>query len=62
MDVRVRTEAGHTYLLTSQDDPEREEWYVVVMDETQKRKIVEVGPQPSKTVRTYVVTRPPKGG
>ena len=58
--VRVGTEAGHTYLLTSQRDDERQEWYAVVMDETQKRKIVEEGPQPYNTVQTYVVT-PPTG-
>lgn len=62
LDVRVRTEAGHTYLLTSQHYPEREEWYAVVMDQTQKRKTIEVGPQPSKTVRTFVATPPPRGG
>lgn len=62
LDVRVGTKAGHTYLLTSQHDPEKEEWFAVVMDETQKRKIVEVGPQPSKTIQTYVATPPPSGG
>jgi hypothetical protein len=62
LDLRVRTEAGHTYLLTSQHDPEREEWYAVIMDETQKRKIVEVRPEPSKTVQTYVVKHPFRAG
>jgi len=59
--VRFRTEAGHTYILKAEHDPKRKEWFAIVLDETQKRKIVEVGPQPSKTVQTYVVSYPPKG-
>ena len=41
VDVALRTEAGHTYLLTSQQDPKKEKWYLIVTDEAKDRKMFE---------------------
>ena len=62
LDVRVNAEAGHTYRLRAEHDPKKERWYVIVMDETKKKRIVEAGPYPSKTVQTYKDVAPFRGG
>ncbi len=53
VDVTFRTEAGHTYLLTSRQDPKKDKWYFVIMDEVKDRKILEAGPFPCETVEIW---------
>ena len=58
VDVTMRTEAGHTYLLTSRQDPKKDKWYFVVTDEAKGKQIVEAGPYPCETVQIWTA-RPP---
>ena len=62
LDVKVNAEAGHTYRLGAEHDPEKEQWYAIVMDETKKKRIVEAGPYSSKTVQVYRDVAPFRGG
>jgi hypothetical protein len=52
VDITVKAEAGHTYLLTSTHDYEKSTWYAVVKDETGDRIIVNAGPYRLNKIRT----------
>jgi hypothetical protein len=58
VDVTFRTETGHTYLMTSRQDPKKEKWYFVVTDEVEGRRILEAGPYPCETVEIWLATPP----
>ena len=52
VDITIKAEAGHTYLVTSNHDYEKSTWNAVVRDETNDRTIIEKGPYPLNTIRT----------
>ena len=52
VDITIKAEAGHKYLLTSDHDYEKSTWNAVVKDETNDRTIIEEGPYPLNTIRT----------
>jgi hypothetical protein len=52
VDITVKAEPGHTYLLTSTHDYEKSTWHVVVRDETDKRILLKEGPYPLNKIRT----------
>ena len=58
VDVTLSTEAGHTYLLTSEQDPKKEKWYFIVTDVTEDRRIFEAGPYTCETVKIWHATPP----
>ena len=52
VDITVKAEPGHTYLLTSTHDYEKSTWHVVVRDETDNRMVLKEGPFPLNKIRT----------
>ncbi len=52
VDITIKVEAGHTYLVTSNHDYEKSTWNAVVRDETDDRTILEKGPYPLNKIRT----------
>ena len=52
VDITIKAEAGHTYLVTSNHDYEKSTWNVVVRDETDDRRILKEGPYPLNKIRT----------
>jgi hypothetical protein len=52
VDITMKAEAGHTYLVTSNHDYEKSTWYAVVRDETDDRRILREGPYPLRRIRT----------
>jgi len=52
VDITVKAEAGHTYLVASTHDYEKSRWRVVVRDETADRRILKEGPYPLNRIRT----------
>ena len=52
VDITVKAEPGHRYLLTSTHDYEKSTWHVVVRDETDDRIILKEGPFPLNKIRT----------
>ena len=52
VDITMKAEAGHTYLVTSDHDYEKSTWNAVVKDETDDKRILETGSYPLKTIRT----------
>ena len=52
VDITIKTEAGHTYLVTSNHDYEKSTWNAVVRNESNDRTIIEKGPYPLNTIRT----------
>ena len=52
VDITIKAEAGHRYLLTSDHDYEKSTWKAVVRDETGDKRILEKGPYPLNTIRT----------
>ena len=52
VDITMKAEPGHTYLLTSTHDYENSTWHVVVRDETKDRVILKEGPFPLNKIRT----------
>lgn len=52
VDITIKTEAGHRYLVTSDHDYEKSTWNAVVKDETDDRTILEKGPYPLDNIRT----------
>jgi hypothetical protein len=52
VDITMKAEPGHTYLLTSTHDYEKSTWHVVVRDETKDRMILKEGPFPLNKIRT----------
>lgn len=52
VDITIKAEAGHRYLVTSNHDYEKSTWNVVVRDETEDRRILEKGPYPLNSIRT----------
>ena len=52
VNITMKVEAGHTYLLTSDHDYEKSRWHAIIMDETNKRRILKIGPYPLSAVRT----------
>ena len=52
VDITVKAEPGHTYLLTSTHDYEKSTWHVVVRDETDDRTILKEGPFALNKIRT----------
>ena len=52
VDITVKAEAGHKYLVTSDHEYEKSTWNVVVRDETDDKRILETGSYPLKKVRT----------
>ena len=52
VDITMRAEVGHTYLVTSAHDYEKSRWQVVVRDETARRTILKEGPYPLNKIRT----------
>ena len=52
VEITIKAEAGHTYLLTSTHDYEKSTWYAVVKDETNDRMILNEGPFSLNKIRT----------
>ena len=52
VDLTIKAEAGHTYLVTSNHDYEKSTWNAVVRDETDDRRIFKEGPYPLNKIRT----------
>jgi hypothetical protein len=52
VDITIKAEAGHKYLVTSDHDYEKSTWNAVVKDETDDKRILEKGPYPLNTIRT----------
>jgi hypothetical protein len=52
VDITIKAEAGHTYLVTSSHDYEKSTWHAVVRDETEDRRILREGPYPLNTIKT----------
>ena len=52
VDITIKAEAGHRYLVTSDHDYEKSTWNAVVKDETDDKRILEEGPYPLNTIRT----------
>lgn len=52
VDITMKAEAGHTYLVTSNHDYGKSTWYVIVRDETDDRRILKEGPYPLEKIRT----------
>jgi hypothetical protein len=52
VDITMKAEAGHTYLVTSNYDYQKSTWYAVVRDETDDRRILKEGPYPLNKIRT----------
>ena len=52
VDITIKAEAGHRYLVTSDHDYEKSTWNAVVKDETNDRTIIEKGPYSLNKVRT----------
>ena len=52
VDITIKAEAGHRYLVTSNHDYEKSTWNTVVRDETDDRTILEEGPYPLNKIRT----------
>jgi len=52
VDITIKAEAGHKYLVTSDHDYEKSTWNAVVKDETDDKRILEKGPYPLNKIRT----------
>ena len=52
VDITIKAEAGHRYLVTSNHDYEKSTWDAVVRDETDDRRILREGPYPLRKIRT----------
>ena len=52
MDITIKAEAGHRYLVTSNHNYEKSTWNAVVKDETDDRRILKEGPYPLNKIRT----------
>lgn len=52
VDITIKAETGHTYLVTSTHDYEKSIWYAIVRDETDDRIILNKGPYPLNKIRT----------
>lgn len=52
VDIAIKAEAGHRYLITSSHDYEKSTWNAVVKDETDDRTILSKGPYPLNKIRT----------
>jgi hypothetical protein len=52
VDITIKAEAGHTYLVTSNHDYQKSTWNAVVRDETDDRRILKEGPYPLNKIRT----------
>ena len=52
LDIIMKAEAGHIYLVTSTHDYKKSRWQVVVRDETARRTILKEGPYPLNKIRT----------
>jgi hypothetical protein len=50
VEISLRVEAGHTYILTSEWDFDSEEWFPVVIDQTTDRTVFKDGPYLFKRV------------
>jgi hypothetical protein len=52
VDITIKAEAGHMYLITSNHDYDKSTWKAVVRDETDDRIILNEGPYPLNKIRT----------
>ena len=52
VDITIKAEAGHRYLVTSNHDYEKSTWDAVVKDETEDRRILKEGPYTLTKIRT----------
>ena len=52
VDIAIRAEAGHTYLITSSHDYEKSRWNAVVRDQTNDKRILRDGPYSLNKIRT----------
>ena len=52
VDITIKAEAGHRYLLTSNHDYQKSTWNAVFSDETKDKRILRKGPYPLNTIRT----------
>ena len=52
VDITMKAEVGHTYVVTSTHDYGKSRWRVVVRDQTADRTIVKEGPYPLNKIRT----------
>lgn len=52
VDITMKAKAGHTYLLTSNHDYAKSRWHAILMDQTEDKRILKVGPYPLNTIRT----------
>jgi len=52
LDISLKAEAGHTYLVTSDHKYEKNRWHAVIKDETADKIILKEGPYPLNKIRT----------
>jgi len=52
VDIKMKAQVGHTYLVTSTHDYDKSIWHAVVRDETDDRIILNEGPYPLNKIRT----------
>ena len=52
VNISMKAEAGHTYLVTSDHNYEKDQWYAVIRDETAGKRILKEGPYPLDKIRT----------
>ena len=52
LNISLKAEAGHTYLVTSDHNYEKNRWHAVIKDETDNKRILKEGPYPLNKIRT----------
>ena len=52
VDLTLKAEAGHTYLVSSDHNYEKNKWHAIIRDETDGTTIVREGPYPLTKIRT----------
>ncbi len=52
LNLSMKAEAGHTYLLTSDHNYKKDQWHAVIKDETADKRILKKGPYPLNKIRT----------
>ena len=52
VEINMKAEAGHTYLLTSNHDYLKSVWHAIIIDETDDKRILKAGPYRLNRIRT----------
>lgn len=52
VNISMKAEAGHTYIVTSDHNYEKNQWHAVIKDDTDGKRILKEGPYPLNKVRT----------